>query len=61
MTKLKIFITGHKGMVGSTLVHALKAQNVELITKDRKELDLLNQTEVQKFFRNEKKVDDIKK
>ena len=54
MTKLKIFIAGHKGMVGSTLVHALKAQNVELITKDRKELDLLNQNEVQKFFKNEK-------
>jgi len=42
MTKLKTFIAGHKGMVGSTLVSALKPQSVELITQDGKELDLLN-------------------
>ena len=47
MTKLKIFIAGHKGMVGSALVRILSSQNVELITKDRNELDLLNQNEVQ--------------
>ncbi len=53
MTKLKIFIAGHKGMVGSALVRILSSQNVELITKDRNELDLLNQNEVQNFFKNE--------
>ena len=41
MTKLKIFIAGHKGMVGSALTRILKLQDVELITKDRKELNLL--------------------
>ena len=54
MSKLKIFIAGHKGMVGAALVRFLKTQNVELITKDRKELDLLNHQDVENFFKNEK-------
>mgnify|MGYP001192625447 CR=1 FL=1 len=58
MSKQKIFIAGHKGMVGSALVNILKIQNVEIITKDRKELDLLNQYEVQNFFKK-KKIDQV--
>ena len=54
MQKLKIFVAGHKGMVGAALVHALRKQGFELITKDRKELDLLNQQDVQDFFKNQK-------
>ena len=54
MSKLKIFIAGHKGMVGSALVRFLKTQDVELITKERKELNLLNQQDVQNFFKNQK-------
>ena len=55
MPNLRIFIAGHKGMVGSALVRLLKQQKeVEIITRDRKELDLLNQPDVQKFFKNEK-------
>tara|TARA_B100001093_G_scaffold514603_1_gene588995 strand:+ start:1254 stop:2210 length:957 start_codon:yes stop_codon:yes gene_type:complete len=54
MPKLKIFIAGHKGMVGSALVRLLQLKDVELITKDKKELDLLNQKNVQNFFENEK-------
>ena len=53
MNKLKIFIAGHKGMVGSALVRILSTQDVELITKDRNELNLLNQNEVQNFFKNQ--------
>ena len=41
-------------MVGSALIRILKTQNVELITRDRQELDLLDQAEVNNFFRNEK-------
>ena len=42
-------------MVGSGLVRSLKRKkNVELITRDRKELDLTNQTTVKKFFEKEK-------
>ena len=54
MSKLKIFVAGHNGMVGSALVRHLQLQSVEIITKDRNKLDLLNQQEVQNFFKNEK-------
>jgi GDP-L-fucose synthase len=54
MSKLKIFIAGHRGMVGSALVRLLQIQEAELITKDKKELNLLNQKDVQNFFKHEK-------
>ena len=54
MTKQRIFVAGHKGMVGSAITRLLKNQDVEIITKDRSELDLLNQQDVQKFFEHEK-------
>ena len=54
MKNLKIFIAGHNGMVGSALIRQFKNQDVETITKDRKELDLLNQHDVQNFFKDEK-------
>ena len=54
MSKLRIFIAGHKGMVGSALVRLLQNKDIELITKDKKKLDLLNQKNVQSFFENEK-------
>ena len=41
-------------MVGSALLRLLKDQNVEIITKNREELNLLNQQEVQNFFKAEK-------
>ena len=54
MSKKRIFIAGYKGMVGSALLRFLKNDENEIITKDRKELDLLNQEEVKNFFKNEK-------
>src|SRR5210317_2473465 len=54
MSKPKIFIAGHKGMVGSALVRLLKRKKVEIITKEKKELNLLDQKKVQKFFKNNK-------
>ena len=54
MTKPRIFIAGHNGMVGSALVRFLQLPDVDLITKDRKKLDLMNQLDVQNFFNNEK-------
>ena len=50
----KIFIAGHNGMVGSSIVRFLKNQDVELITKKKIELDLLNQQAVQNFFKSQK-------
>ena len=58
MTRLKIFIAGHNGMVGSSLVRLLKNQESEIITKDRNKLDLLNQQDVHNFFKD-KKIDQV--
>lgn len=56
--KKKLFIAGHKGMVGSALIRALKFKNVEIIIKEKKKLNLLNQKEVYNFFKS-KKVDQV--
>ena len=42
-------------MVGSALLQILrKNKKVKIITRDKKQLDLLNQSKVQNFFKNEK-------
>ncbi len=51
----KIFISGYRGMVGSALVRAYHGKNdVDLILAGREKLDLLDQTSVQKFIREQK-------
>jgi len=51
MSPKKIFIAGHRGMVGSALVRLLeKDPNVVLITRSRDQLDLTNQAAVSAFF-----------
>ena len=52
--KKKVFVAGHKGMVGSALVRHLKKQKVKIITKSRNEINLLSQSEVLNFFKNQK-------
>lgn len=53
--KKRVFVAGHNGMVGSAIVRQLsKADNIELITRSRKELDLTNQQAVFVFFQTEK-------
>ena len=54
MSKPRVFIAGHKGMVGSALVRLLKKKKIEIITKEKEELNLLNQKKVQSFFKNNK-------
>lgn len=50
-TVKRIFIAGHKGMVGSAIVRQLsQSSNVVLITRDRNELDLLDFQAVNQFF-----------
>jgi GDP-L-fucose synthase len=54
MSKQRIFVAGHKGMVGSALVRQLQNKpDVELITRSRSELNLLDQAAVQQFFQHE--------
>ncbi len=51
----KIYIAGHKGMVGSAIVRALIQKGfTNLIYRTSKELDLRNQAAVEQFFKEEK-------
>jgi GDP-L-fucose synthase len=50
-----IFVTGHKGLVGSSLLRRLKFYGYKnIIIKTKKELDLRNQTKVSNFFKKNK-------
>ncbi|MET0518164.1 MAG: GDP-L-fucose synthase, partial [Burkholderiaceae bacterium] len=51
----KIFVTGHRGMVGSAIVRALQARGYgRILTRSRNELDLLDQRAVATFLAAEK-------
>ena len=51
----KIFIAGHKGMLGSSVIRILKKKGYKnLVTIDKKKLDLRNQSAVKKFFKSRK-------
>ncbi|MEN9394509.1 MAG: hypothetical protein RL362_730, partial [Bacteroidota bacterium] len=51
----KIFVAGHRGMVGSAIVRKLQREGFEnIVTKTSSELDLMNQSAVMTFFENEK-------
>jgi len=51
----KIYIAGHLGLVGSAIVKNLEQKGYSnLVYRTHKELDLLNQTEVESFFKTEK-------
>ncbi len=51
----KIYVAGHKGMVGSAIVRELKKQGYDnVITRSHKELDLTRQDQVEAFFEMEK-------
>jgi GDP-L-fucose synthase len=50
----KVFVAGHRGMVGSALVRALQARGfTNLVTRTSLELDLRDQHAVDKFFADE--------
>lgn len=51
----KIYLAGHNGMVGSAILRALKSNGYgNIITKSFSELDLRRQSDVEKFFEQEK-------
>ncbi|AKH37033.1 MULTISPECIES: GDP-L-fucose synthase [Nitrosomonas] len=51
----RIYVAGHRGMVGSAIVRQLEARgDCEVITRTHAQLDLRSQADVQKFFRNER-------
>lgn len=52
---MKIYVAGHRGMVGSAIVRQLSQQpNAIIMTRTHKELDLTNQQAVADFMQNEK-------
>jgi len=53
--KDKIYIAGHRGLVGSAIVRQLESRGfTNLLMRTHKELDLTNQAQVQNFFTQEK-------
>lgn len=57
MNSQKIYVAGHRGMVGWAICRALEsAGQKNIITRDRQQLDLKNQSAVSQFF-NEVKPD----
>jgi GDP-L-fucose synthase len=57
--KSKIFVTGHKGLVGSSVVRRLNYYGYKnILTSDKKKLDLRNQQHVFDYFKK-KKIDAV--
>lgn len=51
----KIYVAGHRGMVGSAIVRELRRQGYEnIVTRTHAELDLTRQDAVEKFFKDER-------
>jgi GDP-L-fucose synthase len=51
----KIFVAGHRGMVGSALIRRLESEGFSnLLVRDRSKLDLRDESAVAKFFAEEK-------
>jgi GDP-L-fucose synthase len=54
-TSAKIYVAGHRGMVGSALLRKLQAEGYEnFALADSRQMDLRNQQEVRTFFQREK-------
>lgn len=51
----KIYVSGHRGMVGSAIIRELEKKGYKnIVKKTSEELDLRNQIDVEKFFKKEK-------
>jgi GDP-L-fucose synthase len=50
----RVFIAGHKGMVGSAIMRVLTSRGFSIVTAEHNDLELTNQEEVRQFFEKEK-------
>jgi GDP-L-fucose synthase len=48
----RIWVAGHRGMVGSAVVRRLQTENCTILTATRSELDLTRQAEVERFVKD---------
>jgi GDP-L-fucose synthase len=54
-TQPRIYVAGHRGLVGSAIVRTLRAQgHANLVTRSHQELELTDQDQVREFFRSER-------
>ena len=58
MKKASIFIAGHKGMVGSSILRALDKYDNNIILAEKSSLNLLDQYDVNNFIKNNN-IDEI--
>ena len=54
LNKNKIYIAGQEGMVGQSIYKLLKSMNYQIIVCKRNDLDLVNQKDVQSWFKKNK-------
>lgn len=54
LSKKRVFVAGHRGMVGSAIVRLLQNESCELLTVNRDQLDLRDQASVRAWFEQEK-------
>lgn len=50
----RIFVAGHRGMVGSSFIRQLREFNCEILTADRTQLNLLDQKKTREWFARER-------
>ena len=50
----RIFVAGHRGMVGDALMRRLAGEGAEVLTASRQELDLINQSDVKTWMLHQK-------
>lgn len=54
LTGKRVFIAGHRGMVGSAIVRRLQSEGCEILTASRADLDLRRQADVEAWFSNKR-------
>ncbi len=54
MTGKRVWVAGHRGMVGSSMVRRLERENCEILTSTRQDADLSRQTEVEAWMEKNK-------
>ena len=54
LSNKRIYVAGHRGMVGAAVVRRLERENCEILTAGREELNLLDQPSVRKWLADRK-------